>query len=103
FSEYWTLWGLLYVFYGWFWGLVAIFFAGFVTHAVYSLVMKLFHGGYQSCIKLGFLYYVTRGVLANMGFDSVFVTLLQGLLGFTAFYVGLTMLESFRQWFGGRG
>lgn len=101
FSEYWTLWGLAYVLFGWLGGILAILFIGFIIHSLYALIIMLFSGLYQFYLRLWLLLYVTQGIIGNMGFDSAFTTLFFGLLQFTALYYSLSLIKYFYGLFGG--
>jgi len=100
FSEYWTIWGLSYVYFGWPGGLVAILFVGFFVHCLYALIVKLSPVGYQPYLGLWLLCYVTMGVIGNMGFDNSFTTILFGLLQFTVLYFCLFLINFVHRSFG---
>lgn len=101
FSEYWTLWGLAYVLFGWLGGLLPILFIGFIIHSLYALIIMLFSGLYQFYLKLWLLFYVTMGIIGNMGFDSAFTALFFGLLQFTVLYYSLSLIKYFYGLFAG--
>jgi len=85
FSEYWTLWGIMYVHFGGFGGLIGLFIAGLTLHFFYLIISSRLSDPKKFYFRLWFLSYVTFGILANMGFDSALVTQFNGLVQF-AFY-----------------
>lgn len=93
FSEFWTLWGLAYVYFGWLGGLLAILFAGFIIHSLYALIIILFSGLYQFYLSLWFLGCGTIGVILNMGFDSAFTAIFFTLLQFVILYFYLLLIS----------
>jgi hypothetical protein len=92
-SEFWTLWGLAYVYYGWLGGLLAIFIAGIIIHSVYSIIILKFSGLNQFYLRIWFLSYIPMGTLGNMGFDDAFTTILFGLLQFIFYYYCLYFMK----------
>lgn len=100
FSEFWSLWGLAYVFFGWQWGLLAILFVGFIVHSFYALIVIRFSGLFQFYLRLWLLYYVSMGIMFNMGLDDAFTTSFFGLLQFAAFYFSLRLVHFFYFLFG---
>lgn len=93
FSEYWTLWGLSYVYYGWTGGLIAIFLIGFFIHIAYSAIIIPFPNLYGFFLRLWFLYFVPMGIYGNMGIDSAFSTMLVMFLQTTMLYYIIQILS----------
>jgi hypothetical protein len=87
FSEYWTLWGLAYVYFGTGGGLLFLFVAGFLLHAFYCVILLSTRGMLQFCLRLWYLFFVNYGALASMGIDSSITTNALSLIAFINFYI----------------
>jgi len=75
FSEYWTIWGIALIYFGWWGGLIALFASGFVLHAFYSRG-AIFLGQYSLYYKSSFLFLVTPAAILSMGIDHSIVTIM---------------------------
>lgn len=76
-SNLWTLYGLAYVFWGWYLGLIATFCIGFILALVYSYICRSSHE-YALPFRLFWLAVITQGIL-NYGFEFWWVYASQGL------------------------
>jgi hypothetical protein len=95
FSEFWTLWGLAYAYFGYLGGLFVIFFLGFIIHSLYAIIIMLFSGMLQFYLRIWFLLYVTMGIIGNGGIDSAFWSLFVGLIHFLSLYFLLYVINDF--------
>lgn len=75
FSEFWTIWGLAYIFFGWWGGVIGLLLSGFVLHAAYIKGANLC-GKYSVYYKATFLFVVTPTVCFSMGIDHSIITIL---------------------------
>ncbi|MFA5902866.1 MAG: hypothetical protein WC836_02960 [Desulfobacula sp.] len=81
-SEFWTLWGITYIYFGWFGGILAMFCTGFICHMLYGIIVTHLPGLQKFYLRLWFLYYAMNGIIWNMGIDSAVTAIFQGLLQF---------------------
>ncbi len=93
FSEFWTLWGLAYAYFGYLGGLFVILFLGFIIHSLYASIIMLFSGMLQFYLRIWLLLYVTMGIIGNGGIDSAFWSLFIGLLQFVTLYIFVSFLN----------
>lgn len=78
-SEPWTLWGIGYIYFGYFGGLIFICFFSFFTQSVYNFIPRV-TGHLQVTFKAFFLWiYLGACFYFIMGFDHAFVVLVYGL------------------------
>lgn len=95
-SEYWTLWGLGYLLFGWAEGVVALAAAGALFQAVYLGIMR-FAGGYRVYLGAWFLfmtylYYLSMGVDHSVTVSVI--TLLQCVTTLAGFHAAETVTRS---------
>lgn len=95
-SEYWTLWGLGYLLFGWAGGVVALAAAGALFQAVYLGIMR-FAGGYRVYLGAWFLfmtslYYLSMGVDHSVTVSVI--TLLQCVTTLAGFHAAETVTRS---------
>ncbi|RJR40167.1 MAG: O-antigen polysaccharide polymerase Wzy [Desulfobacteraceae bacterium] len=101
FSEFWTLWGISYVYFGWLGGIISMFLFGFVSHVLYMMIVKNFHGWLQIYLRLWFVVYLTGGIVGNMGIDSAFTTGFFGLIQFSALTLCIYLINALSGFFRG--
>ena len=73
FAEFWTIWGLWFVVFGWWGGLVALFATGFVMEMIYSVGAEFF-GVYKTYFRAWTLCILIPVVYFSMGIDHSFIT-----------------------------
>ena len=75
FSEYWTIWGIALIYFGWWGGLIALFAGGFILQILYSKGATFF-GKYSLYYKSSFLFLVTSTAFLTMGLDHSIFTIM---------------------------
>ncbi len=75
FSEYWTIWGLAVLLFGWWAGFIALFIGGLMLQMVYSKG-ALYCGMFGNYYKAFFLFYVLPLAYFSMGIDHTITTLI---------------------------
>ncbi len=92
FSEYWTIWGIALIHFGWWGGLIALFAGGFMFHILYSRGATFF-GQYYLYYKSSFLFLMTSTAFMSMGIDHSIVTILTLSLQIMCIFVLLILLD----------
>jgi hypothetical protein len=83
-SEYWTIWGLALVMFGWWGGLIFLTVSGILLHVMYAIVWRFFPTGVKGYYATLYVFLLPWLVIFTMGLDhSVNTTILVGAqLGF---------------------
>lgn len=97
-SEPWTLWGLVYVLFGWWGGLASLFLFGLLSQVLLSTIYAHF-GSFKYVIAALFLSYFTFSGFYTFGLDSWLTILGYLVLSFLTSFMLLFGLNQYRSMF----